>query len=307
MGFLKFIGRFLAFILCIILVVLDLVFLLRTGILYTVEKKNLNNSLNKTDFVELLNTADPKILEDIYGDLGENDISKETIDTCLNAKPLKALISDFVSGTFNSIIRGDDYKLEDATIKVAVRDTLAEVNKEKEIIPVTDEVINDLTKGISDSLKEMPPKEELLEEIDPTVVNIIQTGFGKTGTLIYIGAVVGIILLMALFLFSLYKWLTRTGIASIISGTAVATLGFLTTMIIEVLTKNVEPVIIEIIKIFSNNFSTGMIKAGVILLIAGIIQVVISRIIYKKIHREYQEEVVLDKPSSILDVQEKSS
>lgn len=204
----------------------------------------------------------------------ENLLNNEAVNNLINDsdanKVIDCVINDYV-GAIES-----DSKISDETINSIIKyakehkDELEEITGQKvDIEEITsEETKEELTNALNDAL------EEIKKDTDDNTKTVITTYSKLTSDslkITMVSIILGLVVLLALINWSLYKWLRPTGISLIISSVLV--------IITYLLSLALASMIEESMNITIN--TNALLSSGIIELISGIIFIIIFAIIKK--------------------------
>ena len=152
------------------------------------------------------------------------NLSEEQFEIIINNNKFKEQIGGFIENIFSSMLSGEKIQLSKADVENLLNVAVDEYNKisDKKISEnQRNEIINSFDEEIINNINESISEINLVDSVDIQYVKYIEMAnnilFGSfLIRLLFI--IIGIIILIGLFRFSLYKWMSYVRVSTIIDG-----------------------------------------------------------------------------------------
>lgn len=226
-------GVFSSIILTIILTALMFLYTIILNVKFIVSEKGMSNTLKKIDIVETLKNAENGTVWEDFKQLANNlNLSETQFEQILNSEKVKEEISSYINEIISTALNDKTVVLTDERMEQILNIVVDEYNKvsetkisetkRQEIISSFDEeMIANINEEFSSiNLQEVAPEYAKYIELTDNIL------FGNYD-LIILAVMLGIIILIALFRFSYYKWMPYVESSTIISGIILLFIGVL--------------------------------------------------------------------------------
>ncbi len=249
---------------------------------YVVSESGLTSTLKRIDTVEFIKSFDDEAIEEDLNKLAtEINLTEDQLKQILNSNKIKELFGSFINKILISSF--DDSKIDltkdkiENFLNIAIDEynkvsntKISETERQKIINSIDDETITNINEELSSI--------NFQEAVEPEYVKYIKlvenTLFGNY-TLIILAVIIVIIGLIALFRFSLYKWMPYVKTSTIINGCLMLIIGILLLFI------PLEDM--EMFLLFKNVFVINIFITSLILFIISIILHIAKKQIIKNI------------------------
>ncbi len=298
--FLKVLGGIIAFLFCLIILVIQMGahFLFATNTIFS--EKTINKIVDNTSISYLLQDEDGNknsISETIYSYMKDLGFKEESVNKAVDSKGFKNIVKGILVNAVNNTIHNNkEIIITEEELKVLIDDNLDNIIAESGMtITATkkDALVKTINSSLNDLVKKIPTTSEINEQ--NAELKDMQTIFKKSTKIEYLVVLIVLTLAIAFFEWSIIKCLRDSGIVTIIAATLILILGTLIAF--------VAPYILRGIPDFTNYLSfikpiikvIGMIFVinGAIALVAGIIQSIVASVLKKNKEKRIEKGTIL--------------
>ena len=218
-------GIFGSVILTIMLTLLIFVYVWVLNIKLVVGENGITNTFTRIDIVTALKSSEDGTMWEDFMQLAETlNLSEEQFEIIINNNEFKEQIGGFIENIFSSMLSGEKIQLSKADVENLLNVAVDEYNKisDKKISEnKRNEIINSFDEEIINNINESISEINLVDSVDIQYVKYIEMAnnilFGSfLIRLLFI--IIGIIIFIGLFRFSLYKWMSYVSVSTIIDG-----------------------------------------------------------------------------------------
>lgn len=290
----KSFGLLLSFLLSILFFIFLLVFTITSFIRWNFKEEVLNQNIIKLD---IYNIKANDILDDerytnktlkeaLYIICDENNINKTIVEKLEKDKTIEKFLTTYIKSYYDYLLKGENkktYKRSDIYNMVSKQDIKLYINNN-----INDDLIDEKVDEILISLNESYI--DYKEYLNPFYITIINTLFGDNFYKYSLIIIAIFLILLIFFTWSLYKPLKFISTVNLVVGFIYIIMSLIGKFFITYIFKT--PGIMEnIIRKFSNEILSQVLKYGLLILIIGTILFIIYKILE---HIFYKEEEFLE-------------
>ena len=221
-------------LLTIVLSFLIFIYVVILNIKFVVSEDGMSKTLKKIDVVETLKLTEDGVMWDDFKGLAEIlNLSEEQFEQILNSDKVKELVGGYIGEVISSAFNNKEAILTKEKIEVFLNVAIDEYNKvgdtkisETERNKIVNSFDEEMLENINEEFSSMNLQETVASEYVKYVELADNILFGNY-TLIILGIIIGIIVLIALFRFSYYKWMSYVKVSTIISAILMLFIGLL--------------------------------------------------------------------------------
>jgi len=211
--------------LTIILTVVIFLYFILINIKFLIGYNGFTNTVKRIDVVSLLKSADNgSTWEDINDFASELDLNEDELIQILNNKEIKEQLGDYFGEVLSSSLSGEDVYLTKERITKFLNTVFDEYSKVSGVqinIEERNSIINSIDDEMLTNMNETFNSLDLKSSLEPEFIPYIDLAnnliYGNY-FLIGLGVIFAIILLIVLFRFSYYKWISYVNTSLILNG-----------------------------------------------------------------------------------------
>ena len=238
-------GVFCSLILTLILSILIFIYAVILNVKYAVSENGIENTLKKIDVVETLKSVDDVMWEDFKQLSVTLSLSEEQFEYILNNNKVKEEVAIYLSEIFSSTFNDKNVTLTKEKVNNFLNVAIDEYNKlaSKKITDIEkQQILNSFDEKMISNLNEEFGSINLIDLVDEEYARYIKLADNllfDNYTLFMLIGIIFIIILIALFRFSYYKWIPYVKVSTVVSGSLMLIVGlfliFIPTFELEIL------------------------------------------------------------------------
>lgn len=287
--------KFISILFCIAIFLLYFIFEINMNFSSAFSEKNIKNMTKNITFVANTKPEDvtpedlyfQSALDTVYDMADTYDIPKEKVEDLLESDYTKNFINKYISDLSSSIINGTDSMITNEDLGNYLKDEVKEYLKNNSDINNNDKenIYNFVDQNAKTITSKLPSTTQITNNINPNILNFIQTFFSSNTKILLMGIIVGSIFIILLLQFKNNKWLLYIGSVIAISTIVNLILSFMINPLISILINYNSNFVVSIIK----SLSSSIVNSYLITNIVGLIISIIILIIYNLSKRKNAE------------------
>lgn len=284
-SFINFLTSILCLILCMFMYLFEIALLLIYSVQGIISYNTINRLIQNFEVKELISQIDSSgtVIKEIYSTAADIGIKEATIDHLLDSYEIKEEAAQYVAGALEYITtKKNTNNISNDKLKqyanIELKEIISEIdpnvsqNEMEKIVKKTNKLLDNL-------VEKFPSFSSVDETIDENTLYYIRLCFStstKKMLFIFIGSIIGLIMLLK---FSTYKWLSWFGITTIFSSLIGLLLSVIPMLNFSSLIPGMPNFINNLINSSSNIISSNFTMPSIILFVSGTISIVLYIII----------------------------
>ncbi len=192
----------------------------------TITKSTIEKSINEVDFVEILkqdndeNPLTPTKMDQIYEIAKKGNISTESVDNLIRSNGVKKLINTYVNDMIDSTLTNEGKKVTPEQLQQQIVEAVNSATDQSGI-PLSDSTKQAIITTVSQHNEEIftlfSAPQSVSSVIDTQSIDMLRFLFSNELMLLFIGIVVGLIILLIFLTHSYYQFLFYHGVSLLIT------------------------------------------------------------------------------------------